>query len=379
MNQKGNSQLRPEVKSNDRILIVGPSWVGDMVMAQSLFKVLRQTRPECHIDVLAPPWSRPLLDRMPEVATAIDMPLAHGELGLGKRWRLGSTLKEQQYDQVIVLPNSFKSALVPFFSGITRRTGWRGEKRGWLLNDCRDLDKSALPLMVQRFTALGVSATSAIPEPTPAPALEVDQANVEKVARKFSIRTQGNPILALCPGAEFGDAKQWPDHYYAAVAEDYLERHEGAQVVLFGSTKDRRVCQGIVDQVSAGMADSAEPDRCYNLAGDTTLAEAVDLLSLATVVVSNDSGLMHIAASLHRPLVAIYGSTSSDFTPPLSERVEMLATDIACRPCFKRTCPLQHKRCLTEITPDQVLNAIQRLKQPLIANDGAGSIAFADC
>ncbi|GGG51168.1 lipopolysaccharide heptosyltransferase II [Pseudohongiella nitratireducens] len=366
-------------ETDECILIVGPSWVGDMVMAQALFKVLKQTRPGCHIDVLAPPWSRPLLDRMPEVAGAIDMPLAHGELGLAKRWRLGRFLKGRQYDQVIVLPNSFKSALVPLFSGIPLRTGWRGEKRGWVLNDCRDLDKSALPLMVQRFTALGVSATTTVPDPTPVPGLKVDHERVAQVAGKFSISAHNGNILALCPGAEFGEAKQWPDHYYAAVAESYLQNNENARVVLFGSAKDRSVCQKIVDQVSFSSGMSASSGPCLNLAGETTLAEAVDLLSLATVVVSNDSGLMHIAASLHRPLVAIYGSTSSDFTPPLSDRVEMLATDIVCRPCFKRTCPLQHKRCLTEITPDQVLSAIERLQQPQIASNGAASIAIVDC
>jgi len=366
---------KAERDRDDRILIVGPSWVGDMVMAQSLFKVLQQTRPKCRIDVLAPAWSRPLLERMPEVSTAIDMPLGHGEIGLGKRWRLGRTLQRAHYGQVIVLPNSFKSALVPLFSGIPQRTGWRGEKRGWVLNDCRDLDKAALPLMVQRFTALGVPATDPVPDPTPVPGLRTEPDEVERVAKKFSLPAQDGNILALCPGAEFGDAKQWPEQYYAAVAEGYLNRINNAQVVMFGSEKDREVCQRIVEQVQGGRATGG---RCLNLAGETSLAEAVDLLSMSSVVVSNDSGLMHIAAALHRPLVAIFGSTSPDFTPPLSDEVVILATDIECRPCFQRTCPLQHKKCLTEITPDQVLRAIENLKHPLIAKDGASSIAIID-
>lgn len=379
MSQSAEQVANKHRQSHQRVLIVGPSWVGDMVMAQSLFKVLRQNRPGCHIDVLAPAWSRPLLDRMPEVANAIDMPLAHGEIGLGKRWRLGRTLKQKGYDQVIVLPNSFKSALVPFFSGIPCRTGWRGEKRGWVLNDCRDLDKVALPLMVQRFTALGVSSSESVPEPTPAPELRIDPVIVEQVANKFSLPAQGGQILALCPGAEFGDAKQWPEAYYAAVAATYLQNNETANVVLFGSAKDREVCQRIIASV---QQDNNQGDslvaRCLNLAGDTSLAEAVDLLSLSSVVVSNDSGLMHIAAALHRPLVAVYGSTSPDFTPPLSDNVAMLTTDIECRPCFKRICPLQHKKCLTEITPDRVLKAIDHLKQPLIAKDGVSGFAIAD-
>lgn len=366
-------------RSEYRILIIGPSWVGDMVMAQALFKVLRQTRPGCQIDVLAPVWSRPLLDRMPEVANAIDMPVGHGEVGLGKRWRLGRELKAGRYDQVIVLPNSFKSALVPLFAGIPHRTGWRGEKRGWILNDCRDLDKSALPLMVQRFTALGVAAQDPVPEPTPVPELKTDPETVEQVAHKFSMPSRGAPILALCPGAEFGDAKQWPEHYYASVAAAFLQQHEGAIVVLFGSAKDRSVCQRIIADVRAEKSqDDTLINRCMNLAGETSLAEAVDLLSLSSVVVSNDSGLMHIAAALHRPLVAVYGSTSPDFTPPLSDDVVMLTTEIECRPCFKRTCPLQHKKCLTEITPERVLAAIERLQLPLIARKGVSGFAIAD-
>lgn len=362
----------------DRILVVGPSWVGDMVMAQSLFKVLRQERPDSRIDVLAPAWSRPLLARMPEVTAAIDMPLGHGEVGLGKRWRLGRALKREHYGQVIVLPNSFKSALVPLFSGIPCRTGWRGEKRGWVLNDCRDLDKAALPLMVQRFTALGVSATDPVPDPTPVPELKTEQGEVVRVAEKFSLPAQGGNILALCPGAEFGEAKQWPESYYATVAEGYLNSHSRAQVVLFGSAKDRQVCQRIIEQMKNRQGDSIDTDRCLNLAGETSLAEAVDLLSLSSVVVSNDSGLMHIAAALHRPLVAIYGSTSPDFTPPLSDEVVLLTTEIECRPCFQRTCPLQHKKCLTEITPAQVLSAIDNLKRPLVAKEGASRLAIVD-
>lgn len=345
-----------------KILIIGPSWVGDMVMAQALFMQLAYQYPGVVIDVLAPAWTQPLLARMPQVRRGLDLPLSHGEFGLRKRWRLGRALAAENYDQAIVLPNSWKSALVPWFAGIPQRTGWRGEMRYGLLNDRRVLDKQRLPLMVQRFVALALPADAvlpdAFPDPMPAPQLRTDPAGVQAACEALGINPQGR-ILALCPGAEFGDSKQWPAEHYAEVARAYLNK--GWQVWLFGSAKDRTVTRQI-----AG-SDSLQPG-CVDLAGRTSLAQAIDLLSLAHAVVSNDSGLMHIAAALHKPLVAVYGSTSPEFTPPLTNQVELLHTDIDCRPCFQRNCPLQHKRCLTELFPERVVDALERLQSPLIVS-----------
>lgn len=345
-----------------RILVVGPSWVGDMVMAQALFMELKYRNPDVVIDVLAPEWTRPLLERMPEVNQAIDLPFEHGELGLVRRRALGMQLHKAAYDQAIVLPNSFKSALIPWFAGIERRTGWRGEKRSRILNDCRVLDKNQLPLMVQRFIALALPADAILPEqlpdPMPVPRLRSDKDGVASTREMFGMDSSRR-ILALCPGAEFGDAKQWPADYFADVANARIE--QGWQVVLLGSENDRQVTDAILDQT--------DPDYCLNLAGETSLSQAIDLLDMADAVVSNDSGLMHIAAALHRPLVAIYGSTSADFTPPLTDRVELVSLDIECRPCFARQCPLRHKRCLTELLPARVLSALQRLDGPALAGE----------
>ena len=356
--------MNSKPSSARRILVVGPSWVGDMVMAQSLFLALKAQSPDVQIDVLAPAWSRPLLDRMPQIDQAIDLPFAHGELGMRRRYKLGRELRSRQYDQAILLPNSFKSALVPCFAGIPLRTGWRGEMRSWILNDCRVLDAEQLPLMVQRFLALALPANAelpaALPEPIPVPQLQSDPVRVAAAMQTFEL-SHSPAILALCPGAEFGDAKQWPAQHYAAVAAEHLSA--GGQVWLFGSANDRPVTDDIVAQIPA-----ADPSRCHNLAGRTSLAQAIDLLSVAGAVVSNDSGLMHIAAALHRPLVAVYGPTSAAFTPPLTDRVELLSTDIECRPCFKRRCPYGHKRCLTELSPLRVIKALQRLSRPLLAD-----------
>ncbi|WP_372810045.1 lipopolysaccharide heptosyltransferase II [Litorivivens sp.] len=334
-----------------RILIIGPSWVGDMVMAQTLFKVLRQRDAECEIDVLAPEWSKPLLTRMPEVRRGLTMPLGHGQLQLGTRRRLGKDLASQGYDQAIVLPNSLKSALIPFFASIPQRTGWRGEMRYGLLNDVRVLDKQKYPLMIERFVALGLAKGELLPDPIPRPALAVNHKAAQKL---FAEKGLEGPTLALCPGAEFGPAKRWPDKHYARVAGHYLD--QGWQVVLMGSGKDSEVAE----RIRSALPPTAS-DRCHNFCGKTSLGQAIDILSQVTAVVSNDSGLMHIAAALGRPLVVVYGSTSPGFTPPLAERVAIEQIPVDCGPCFKRECPLGHMKCLVDLEPERVIRSLATL------------------
>ncbi len=318
-----------------------------MVMAQSLFKVLKAQQPEWAIDVLAPAWSLPLLERMPEVRTGLKMPLGHGRLGLGLRWRLGRGLRGR-YQRAIVLPNSWKSAIVPWAARIPWRTGWRGEMRYGLLNDLRHLDKARLPMTVQRFVALALSPGDALPA-IPPPRLQVTPEAVTQALTRHQLQKETTPLLALCPGAEYGPAKRWPEARYAGLARRHLAR--GGQVWLFGSEKDHPVCDNI----------AAQAEGCVNLAGRTTLAEAVDLLSLADAVVSNDSGLMHVAAALERPLVALYGSSDPGFTPPLGKGHAILHKGLDCSPCFERICPKGHLRCLTEIGVDEVEGALEQL------------------
>ncbi len=328
------------------ILVVGPSWVGDMVMAQSLFTTLKQQHPDCLIDVLAPAWSLPLLKRMPEVRQGIAMPLGHGQFGLGARFALGKQLKAHRYDQAIVLPNSWKSALIPFFANIPKRTGYLGELRWGLLNDARNLDRNLLTMTVQRFVALGLPADAPQPPNYPCPNLTIGVELQRQVRDKFQINTDSK-VLALCPGAEYGPAKRWPVEHFAAVAQK--KSAEGWQVWLFGSEKDRTVTEQI---------NALSGDICRDFAGETSLAEAVDLLSLVDAVVSNDSGLMHVAAALDKKVIAVYGSSDPGFTPPLNQAAEVISLNLECSPCFKRECPLGHTRCLTDIAPDRVLSAL---------------------
>ncbi|MDR0635180.1 MAG: lipopolysaccharide heptosyltransferase II, partial [Azoarcus sp.] len=291
-----------------KILVVGPSWVGDMVMAQSLFMSLKEAG-ECSIDVLAPAWSLPILARMPEVRRGVIMPLGHGRLGLGARWRLGRELASERYGQAIVLPGSLKSALVPFFARIPRRTGFRGEMRYGLINDMRPLDRALLPMTVQRFVALGQPGGGA--RATPAfrvPRLVADAANQRALAGRFGF-DPARAAIAFMPGAEYGPAKQWPPARYAELARQLVAR--GFQVWVLGSDKDRDAARPI----------AADNDGVLDFTGRTELGDAVDLLALARAAVTNDSGLMHVAAALDVPLAAIFGSSSPEHTPPLGTRV----------------------------------------------------------
>ncbi len=337
------------------ILVVGPSWVGDMVMAQSLFLTIARHNPDTVIDVLAPKWSHPLLERMPQVRRGIEMPVGHGKVELGLRRRLGKKLGREGYDQAIVLPNSLKSALVPWFAGIPRRTGWLGEMRYGLINDARKLDKEGYPLMIERFCALAYPADAKLPERLPWPAFEVNADSVARAKADLEIPDSDGPILALCPGAEFGPSKRWPARHYAEVARRKLA--QGWQVWLFGSASDSPV---------AAQIQAATENRCLDLTGRTALSQAIDLMSCAAFVVSNDSGLMHVAAALKKPLAVPYGSSSPGFTPPLAKAVAILSLDLDCSPCFQRECPLVHHNCLNQLSPDRVLDAIDRQEQVIV-------------
>ncbi len=340
-----------EEESANKILVIGPSWVGDMVMSQALFMCLKKEEPDSQITVMAPNWTRSLLDRMPEVDHSIDMEIGHGELGLIARRKLGKSLRSSNFTQAIVLPQSFKSALVPFHADIPLRTGWRGEWRNLLLNDCRSPRDAQFPLMVQRFTALAYPERKNPPAEIPTPRLVTDAESTATAISKFCLVIDSK-VLAICPGAEFGAAKQWPSEYYAELSNSMLAR--GWQVWLFGSANDELIAESILADI-----DNRYLEQCQNLVGRTNLAEAIDLMSLSSTVISNDSGLMHVAAALMKPVVAIYGSTSPDFTPPLTKKVKLLTTNIECRPCFKRECPYGHLRCLTELKPELAIASLE--------------------
>lgn len=343
-----------------KILVIGPSWVGDMMMSQSLYRTLKAMHPEAVIDVMAPAWCRPLLSRMPEVNEALSMPLGHGALALGERRRLGKALRPQGYDRAYVLPNSFKSALVPFFAAIPRRTGWRGEMRYGLLNDVRVLDKAAFPLMVERYVALAydnaqIARAADLPQPLLWPKLQVSEAEKMATASEFGLVAE-RPLVGFCPGAEFGPAKRWPHYHYAALAQKLID--EGSQIVLFGSAKDKETGEQILQSLQPHSRAY-----CRNLAGETQLEQAVILLAHCRAVISNDSGLMHIAAALDRPLVALYGPSSPDFTPPLSAKARVIRLITGYHKVRKGDAEEGYHQSLIDITPERVIAELDSLQE----------------
>ena len=351
---------------SSKILIVGPSWVGDMLMSQSLYRRLKQQDPECIIDVLAPDWCRAVLERMPEVDNTIAMPVGHGSLQLGVRKRLADFLDKQHYDQAIVLPNSLKSALIPWLASIDLRTGWLGEMRYFLINDPRKLNKKAYPRMVERYAALAgdfVATAKELPEILP-PRLRVDVEAQQQALTDFNLSGGSQThtskgLVGLCPGAEFGPAKRWPDYHYAALAAQLIDW--GYSVACFGSAKDVEVVEAIEQQLSV---EQRAHFSC--LAGATTLPQAIDLLASCTAVVTNDSGLMHIAAAVDTPLVALYGPTSPDFTPPLSKRATVIRLIDGFLKIRKGDRDQGYHQSMIDIKPERVLDALAPLLSDVI-------------
>ena len=337
-----------------KILVVAPSWVGDAVLAQPLFARLYARHPQLELVVLAPPWTHALFSRMPEVRSVIASPFGHGELALMRRYRLARELAARRYDQAIVLPNSFKSALIPWLAAIPLRTGYVGEARRGVLNDARRLDETGLPLMVERFAALAEPRGQDLPRPLPPPRLAIDNAQRDVTLARLGL-TLERPVAVLCHGAEYGPAKRWPAEYFAELARRLTGA--GYAVWLAGSANDAAIGDDIVRL-------SERP--CVNLSGRTTLAEAIDVMSCASLVVSNDSGLMHIAAALDKPLVAIFGSSSPAFTPPASAQARIVRLGLPCSPCFQRVCPLGHFNCMLQLKPDLVWDQIDfaKLQRP---------------
>jgi heptosyltransferase-2 len=330
-----------------KALIVAPSWIGDTILAQPLFRRLHERHPGLVLDAFAPAWAAPVLARMREIRRVIPNPFAHGELNLSGRWRAGRGLAREGYDAAIVLPNSWKSALLPCFAGIPERIGFRGEARHLLLNRIHALNERALPQLAQRYALLAEDLGAMAPAPLAAPHLEVDPESARATLAAFGLDAAKAPV-AFCPGAEYGPAKRWPTRHFADLSRRLAQADFSVWIV--GSAKDAPIGEEI-ERLSGGT--------CRNLCGRTDLGQAIDLLPCARLVVSNDSGLMHVAAALDRPLVAIYGSSSTAYTPPLSQRARLVNLGLECSPCYKRECPLGHMKCLNDLLPGRVFDEIR--------------------
>ncbi len=324
-------------------------------MMQSLCITLQQqekeknrTLEDLQIDVVAPTWSLPVVQRMPEVTNAIALDVPHGKLGLQACRQLGKKLRAEKYDRSIVIPRSWKSALVPFFAKIPQRTGYRGEMRYGLLNDIRELDKIRLKQTVQRYVALAPDKETIeeIEKEVNVPflKLQIDLQNRENLKKEYHLDYSEKKIIALLPGAEYGPAKQWPLEYFAEVGQKLFD--QGNQVIILGSKKDFQAGEKIFEISQRTL---------INLCGKTRIEDAVDLLSACEKVITNDSGLMHVAAAVGTEVIAIYGSSTPEYTPPLTGRKKVYYLGLECSPCFDRKCYFKHLKCLNNISPSHVI------------------------
>lgn len=333
-----------------RTLVISPNWIGDAVMAQPLLQLLKRQDPSVPIDVLAPAWVAPVWRAMREVDTVLESPFKHGALQLRERWNLAQSLRRRDYSAAYVLPNTIKFALIPWLAGIPQRVGYRGEMRYGLLNVIhRDAPAAPRP-MVSFYAALAKAPAlnAAPPSVLPRPSLSVPQQELAAVMSQLGLRLD-RTLIAFAPGAEFGSAKRWPAAHFSALAQTIGQADAEAQIVLLGSGKDREVCQEIV----------AAAPHVRNLAGVTTLDQAIAVVAGANAVVSNDSGLLHVASALNRPIVAIYGPTDPDHAPPFSDVAKTFSLRLECAPCRQRECPLGHHHCMRHISADMVWEVLR--------------------
>ena len=316
-------------------------------MAQALYKALKHHSNADEIHVVAPPWSQPLLQRMPEITQVYGLDVAHGEFGLRKRYQLGLRLREQAFTQALILPRSYKSALVPMFARVPKRLGELGEFRYGLINHVLSDNKDkAIPTVSNylRYAQLELDPSQISKQF--APELMVDANNQEKVLSQNNI-SQQKPVVACMVGAEYGPSKQWPAEHFASLID--MLHEEGLEVCILGSNKDARISEKIEKLCTKPV---------NNLCGKTSLLDAIDILASSSAAVSNDSGLMHIAAAVDVPVVAIYGATTPAYTPALHPDAKTFYMQLTCSPCWQRTCQYQHYRCLKDIMPQQVYKAV---------------------
>ena len=323
--------------------IIAPQWIGDAVMTEPLLRRLHARGERLTVGAL--PWVAPVYRAMPQVHDVIDFPFQHGGLQLKARRAIARQI-EGRFSAAYVLPNSLKSALLPLLAGIPKRVGYLGEARVGLLTHRLKNPKNKPP-MVAFYSAL--SGEPGIESDRPR--LQLPQADIDAAMQALNLRPQGYAVFA--PGAEFGPAKRWPAAHFAALA-----RAQDLPTLLLGSGKESALC----DEIAA-----AAPGRCTNLAGRTSLLQALAVIAAARHVVSNDSGLMHVAAAFGVPQAAVFGSSSPLHTPPLNGRAAVLwlrndpayQPPLDCAPCFQRECPLGHTRCLNDIGADRVLAALK--------------------
>ncbi len=340
----------PDKPSADErpILLVPYVWIGDFVRCHTVVKLLKQRWPQRPVDVLTSTLCAPLLDYMPGVRAGVVCDLPRGRLALAKHAALARRLREANYGSALIMPRTWKAALAPYLAGIPERTGFVGEARFGLINDLR-FGERRLPRMIDRCAALALPKGAPHPESWPQPELKIPRAEAEAWRARNGLANDGRPAVAFAPGA-VGPSKRWPVSAYAEVARALTA--ENFVVWVLGSPNESPLAAEIVRAAGTAARDLTSPD----------LRNAILALRLARAAVSNDSGLLHVAAAMGTPAVGIFGPTSPWHWAPLNPLAAVIETrtELSCRPCHKPTCRLGHHRCMQDIPPAQVLDALRR-------------------
>ena len=326
--------------SKEKFLIIAPSWIGDLMISQSLLKYLKKEYPDCQIDMVVKPELITLAKMMPELKNIYSLDIRHKELGLMKRYTLAKKIKKNLYSASIILPNSFKSAIIPWLANIPLRIGYNRELRSLLLNKKYSLIKHK-DSMVNRYLKLAEGSYS----DNIRPLLLINSDSSESISRKYLINNSKKNIV-LCPEAEYGPAKRWPANKWMQLANFYKEKNYN--VYFLGKNRS----------LETKYQSVLKKDSIISLLGKTSLEEAAYILSIVDLVITNDSGLMHITASVNTNLISIFGSSSPFYTPPLMKDQfgEVIYKALTCSPCFKRECPLQHLNCLNNISSEEIFD-----------------------
>jgi heptosyltransferase-2 len=348
MDQSSNNTFADRLAEERRspILIVPYMWIGDFVRCHTVIQLLRARFPERPVDMLATTLCAPLTDYMPGLRQAITVDLPRKSLALARQKTLADRLRQEAYGTALIMPRTWKAALAPFFAGIPERTGFVGEARFFLLSDLR-FGERGLPRMVDRCAALALPPGADLPAQLPVPELEVPPAEITAWRIRRGLAAESRPVVALAPGA-VGPSKRWPSASYAALTRHLLA--DGFAVWVLGGPDEKPLAAEIVGSTEA-----------RDLTG-SDLRDAIMALASASAAVSNDSGLLHVAAALGTPSIGIFGPTSPWHWAPLNPLAATMETrsDLECRPCHKPTCRLGHHRCMRDIVPDEVFAATRR-------------------
>jgi heptosyltransferase-2 len=333
----------------DKILVRATNWVGDAVMSLPALRALRQRYPQAKISILAKPWVADLYARE-NVGNSL---IPYTARSWGEKWAAARELRGRHFDTAILLQNAFEAAAIAYLGSIPERIGYARDGRGFLLTRAIPLPKPGETPRHESFYYLELLRRAGILDEIPADEpIRLEGAPAARAAglERFRQLGLGEIVIGVSPGAAYGTAKRWLPERFADSA-NRVACELGAAVAIFGSKDERDLCESVKTSITTPVR---------NFAGETTLAEFIDLAAACRVYLTNDSGAMHIASALGVPTVAVFGATDDESTGPTGPLARVIREPVECSPCLKRECPIDH-RCMTRVSAARVAEAALEL------------------